>query len=90
MKVKLYDRNDTHFASFDMPELPRKDDLIEIGFPAEQVVKTYVVWRVIHKMIQLPAYETKYVEGVPVQCKRDYPWEWEIRLVGDLQHIRPV
>lgn len=84
MKVKLYDAKGTHFASFDMPELPRAGDLVEIGFPNEQTVKTFTVWRVIHKMIQMPVYETKYVEGVPVQCRRDYPWEWEVRLEGDL------
>ena len=64
--------------------LPRKDDTIEIGFPSEQVVKSFTVWRVVHKMIQLPRFETKYYDGIPVQCKNDPPWRWETHLYGSL------
>ena len=84
IKVALFDQNETHFASLDMLEFPRKDDIIEIGFPTQQVVKRFTVWRVVHKMIQLPATETKYVEGVPVQCRNDPPWRWEFHLHGYL------
>jgi hypothetical protein len=70
-KVLLFDQNDTNFATFDMPELPRMDDTIEIGFPDEQVVKTFVVERVVHKMIQLPEYISP-------------PWFWEVQLHGYL------
>lgn len=84
IKVQLFDQNETHFATFDMPLLPRVDDVLEIGFPNQQTVKTFTVGRVVHKMIQLPAYETKYVEGVPVQCHVDPPWRWEFKLHGYL------
>jgi hypothetical protein len=84
IKVTLFDQNGTHFASFDMPELPHKDDTIEIGFPNEQVVKTFTIYRVVHKMIQLPPYQTKYVDGIPVSCRNDPPWRWEFQLYGDL------
>jgi hypothetical protein len=84
VKVALY-ADDTHFATFDMPTLPRQGDTLEIGFPNQQTVKLFEVERVIHKMIQLPAYETKYVEGVPVQCHVDPPWRWELQLHGSLQ-----
>lgn len=84
ISVFLYDQEGTHFASFSMDVLPRKDDTMEIGFPNQQTVKYFTVWRVVHKMVQMPAYETKYVEGVPVQCKVDIPWRWEHRLHGYL------
>lgn len=84
IKVHLFDQNGTQFASLDMPELPRKDDTIEIGFPSEQHVKSFTIWRVVHKMIQLPRYETQYVEGVEVQCKNDPPWRWEFHAHGNL------
>jgi hypothetical protein len=84
IKVALFDQNGTHFASLDMLELPHKDDTVEIGFPNEQVVKSFTIWRVIHKMIQLPTYETKYVEGVAVQCRNNPPWRWEFHLHGYL------
>lgn len=76
IRVSLFDQHDTHFATFDMPEPPRMDDTIEIGFPNEQVVKTFVVERVVHKMV-------KYAEG-PVQYMTDPPWRWESRLYGYL------
>ena len=84
IKVHLYDENDTNFATLDMLELPRKDDVIEIGFEGVQAVKWFVIQAVVHKMIPLPAYETRYVEGVPVQCRNDPPWRWEFRLHGVL------
>ena len=84
IKVELYDQNDTHFASLDMLELPRKDDTIEIGFPGEQLVKSFTIWRVVHQMIQLPAVETRYVEGVAVSCRNDPPWRWKWRCHGFL------
>jgi hypothetical protein len=88
IKVRLFNgaerREATHFADLDMPELPRKDDTIEIGFPNQQVVKSFTVWRVIHKMVQLPRYETKSYDGIPVQCQNDPPWRWEIHLHGYL------
>ena len=83
-KCKLFDQKNNHFATFDMPELPHHGDTIELGFPNEQVVKSFLIERVVHKMIQLPAYTTKYVEGNPVQCQNDPPWRWEIRLYGTL------
>ena len=85
IKVALFDQKGTHFASLDMLEFPRVGDTIEIGFANQQVVKAFHVRNVIHKMIQLPAYETKYVEGVGVQCRNDPPWRWEFHLHGDLQ-----
>jgi hypothetical protein len=70
-RVRLYDQNDSHFATFDMPELPRVGDSIEIGFLENEVVKTFDVERVVHKMLQFPVYD-------------DVPWIWEIRLHGTL------
>jgi hypothetical protein len=90
IKVALFDDNGTHFASFDMLELPHKDDVVEIGFPNEQVVKSFTVERVVHKMIQLPAYQTKYVEGVAVPCRNDPPWRWEFQLHGYLYDPKSV
>ena len=88
IKVRLFDgaerKESTHFADLEMPELPRKDDTIEIGFPNQQVVKSFTVWRVIHKMVQLPRYETKSYDGIPVHCENDPPWRWEIHLHGYL------
>jgi len=84
IKVSLLDVHGTHFATLDLPELPRKDDIIEIGFPNQQTVKSFTVERVIHKMVQIPAYVTKYVEGNPVQCQNDPPWRWEFHLHGNL------
>jgi hypothetical protein len=83
-KVAFYDENGTHFATFDMPEIPHKSDVVEIGFPTQQTVKMFIVERTFHKMIQLPAYETKYLDGHPVQCKVDPPWRWEFRVHGTL------
>jgi hypothetical protein len=88
MKVALIDQHGTHFATFDMPELPRVDDTLEIGFPNQQTVKSFVVQRVVHKMIQLPAFETKYVDGNPVRCLVDPPWRWEFQIHGDLHEPR--
>jgi hypothetical protein len=84
IKVFLFDQHDTHFASFDMPELPRADDVLEIGFPGQSVVRSFIVNRVVHKMIQIPAYETKFVDGVAIQSMTDPPWCWEYRLHGYL------
>jgi hypothetical protein len=84
IKVHLIDQNGIQFAAFDMLELPRKDDIIEVGFPNEQLVKAFSIHRIVHKMIQLPAYETKYVEGVGVQCRNDPPWRWEFYAHGSL------
>ena len=88
-KVYFYDTSEhvldgTHFATFDMEVVPRFGDLVEIGFPNEQIVKTFHVSRVVHKMIQLQREEIRYVEGVPVSCKIDPPWRWEVRLYGSL------
>ena len=76
VKVTLVDQNDTHFATLDLPELPRKDDILEIGFPNEQVVKSFSVRSVVHQMIQVPVDGMDYV-GNP-------PWRWEFRLHGSL------
>lgn len=84
MKVHLIDQRGTTFAVFEMEALPRKDDIIEVGFPGEQHVKSFSVHRIVHKMIQLRAYETKYVEGVAVQCRNDPPWRWEFQAHGSL------
>jgi hypothetical protein len=74
-----------------MPELPRTEDIIEIGFPGEQVVKSFVVERVVHRMVQLSANkaEVHYVptfegEGVVVQSKDVPLWRWEFQLHGCL------
>ncbi len=69
-RVEFIDQNGTHFATFDLPELPRKDDIVEIGFPNEQIVKTFTVKKVVHRMVQLP--------------DNDPPWHWEFRLHGHL------
>src|ERR1700675_1347961 len=83
-KIKLINQHHTHFATLDMPELPRVDDTIEIGFPDEQVVKNFVVERVVHQMIQLPRTTTKYYDDIPVDCRVDPPWRCEFRLHGHL------
>jgi len=70
--VALFDQNDSHFATFDMPLLPHVGDSIEIGFANEQIVKTFTIERVIHQMIQIPPFND------------DPPWRWEYRLHGDL------
>lgn len=87
VKVFLFDQDSTHFATFDMPELPRVGDFVEIGFPTKQSVKLFAVESVTHKMVQEPLYTTKYVEGVPVQCHNDPPWHWEIQLHGELLNV---
>ena len=84
IKASLFDQNGTHFATLDMPELPRVDDTIEIGFPNQQTVKEFTVYRVIHKMIQLHPTMTRYYDGIPVECQVDPPWRWEFRIHGDL------
>jgi hypothetical protein len=88
IKVRLFEgaerKEASHFADLELPDLPRKDDTIEIGFPNQQIVKSFTVWRVIWKMVQLPRYETRYVEGFAVQCQNDPPWHWEIHLHGYL------
>jgi len=84
IRVSLFDQNNSHFGTFDMEVLPRKDDTIEIGFPNEQTVKSFTVWRVVHKMIQLPRHVTKYYDGIPIQCQNDPPWRWETHLYGSL------
>jgi hypothetical protein len=80
IRVSLFDQNKSHFGTFDMEVLPRKDDTIEIGFPNEQVVKSFTILRVVHKMIQIPRYATEDYDGLPV----DPPWRWEIHLYGSL------
>jgi hypothetical protein len=83
-KIDLIDQYGTHFASFDMFELPREGETIELGFPNKQTAKIFHVEEVVHRMISLPPYETKYVEGVAVPCRNDPPWRWEFKLKGTL------
>ena len=82
--VALFDQNDSHFATFDMPELPRIGDTIEIGFPNEQTVKSFTVDQVIHKMIQIPHYTVDNPATYFATVKIDAPWRWEYRLHGNL------
>jgi hypothetical protein len=84
IQIKLFDQHDSHFATLDMPHLPRVDDTIEVGFPGEQVVKEFTVERVVHQMIQLPRTKTMYYDGIPVEVQNDPPWRWEYRLHGNL------
>jgi hypothetical protein len=63
-----------------MLELPHKGDVIEIGFPGEQIVKSFEVEYLVHKMIQLPPHEI--VDGV--LSTNNPPWRWEFRLHGIL------
>jgi len=72
IKVSLFDQHDTHFATFDMPELPHVGDTIEIGFVNQQTVKSFEIDKVVHQMIQIPPFND------------DPPWRWEYRLHGDL------
>lgn len=83
-KVSLFDQNDTHFATFDMPELPHKGDIIEIGFPNQQTVKSFEVRYLVHKMVQIPEYTVESPSTYFATCKNDPPWQWEFRLHGDL------
>jgi hypothetical protein len=75
-KVFLINQHDTHFATFDMPELPRTGDVIELVFPNEQPGKSFVVEQVSHQMV----YDTEHV-----QHEIDAPWHWEIHLHGELE-----
>src|SRR5260370_728852 len=84
IKVTLFDQHNTHFATFDMPELPCVGDTIEIGFPNEQVVKAYTVSHVVHQMVQIPAYTVESPSTYFSTCKSDPPWSWEWRLEGQL------
>ena len=85
IKVALFDQKGTHFATLDMLEFPRVSDTIEFSLPDAPSARVFNVKQVVHKMIQLPAYETMYVEGVAVPCRNDPPWRWEFQLHGDLQ-----
>jgi hypothetical protein len=76
VRVALFNQHDTHFATFDMPELPREGDIIEIAFPNEQPGKSFIVERVVHQMV----YDTEHV-----QHEIDAPWHWELRLYGELE-----
>jgi hypothetical protein len=76
IKVALIDQHGTHFATFDLPELPREGDVIEIGFPDKQPGKSFTVERVVYQMV--------YDAG-PVRHEIDPPWHWEIRLFGDIR-----
>lgn len=82
MNVRCFDQNGTEFARLEMDQFPRKDDTIEIGFP-DQPLRHFTVWRVVWKMEELPK-ETKYVEGVAVECRPNKPWRWDIHLYGYL------
>jgi hypothetical protein len=77
-RVFLFNQNDTHFASFDMPELPRVNDVIEIGFPKEQTVKSFIVERIVHRMV--------YDERLDFS-REEPPWHWELRVYGELQEF---
>lgn len=77
VRVALYDQHDTHFATFDLSELPRKDDVINLEFPNDQVGKSFTVERVVHQMV--------YDEN-PVFHTEETPWHWELRLYGELSH----
>lgn len=84
IKVQCVNQAETHFADLDLPELPRKDDIIEIGFPNQQAVKSFTIWRVVWRMVPLPQYEMRLYDGIPVECRNDPPWRWEIQLHGYL------
>jgi hypothetical protein len=75
IKVFLFNQHDTHFATFDMPELPRAGDFINLEFPNDQVGKSFTVERVVHQMV--------YNEN-PVYHTEETPWHWEFRLYGEL------
>jgi hypothetical protein len=74
-KVFLFNQYDTHFATFDMPELPRTGDVIELSFPNEQPGKSFIVERVAHQMVYD---EPHAIQDAP-------PWHWELRLYGELE-----
>ena len=84
IKVALFDQHGSHFADLDMLEFPRVGDTIEFSLPNVPSARVFNVKGVVHKMIQLPAYETKFVEGNPVQCRNNPPWRWEFQLHGKL------
>lgn len=77
-RVTLFDQNDTHFATFEMPELPREGDVLEFALPGEAHAKSFYVRQVTHKMVFLPDYEEV------VKNLHSAPWEWELQLHGEL------
>lgn len=79
-RVQLFDQNDTHFATFDLPELPRKDDTLEIALPGDPHVKSFEVERVVYKMVYLPLPEHLEKLRQPGEAL----WKWEFSLYGNL------
>jgi hypothetical protein len=77
-RVFLFNQYDTNFAAFDMPELPRAGDIINLEFPNDQVGKSFIVERVVHQMI--------YDEN-PVFHTEVTPWHWELHVYGELEEL---